>query len=161
MSHPATLCPKSFGAAMQIDERKYIYGSMEVSNKRVWITLNPLYLLPLLFPPRSSSWWLFTYNVSTLTSAMDSKHPHPAKWSRSMHVLLWLRIFPSYLTLYQTWYPKVHGQLLTLTRRKKSARYFAVQMFAHVQGRKDALRMGSPHWSSEFWWTLFNAQSSR
>ena len=81
------------------------------------------------------------YHIDISNAFQNTPAPPNAAGQR-----LWLRIFPEYLTWYHARFPTQHAQLLALMHRHKlGPRNLGVEMFAHVQGRKDASREWGQH----------------
>jgi len=59
---------------------------------------------------------------------------------------IWLKVFPEYKLWYQTRFPVQYNNIEhTFPLDKQSWKSLGVEMFAHVQGRKDASREWGEH----------------
>ncbi len=81
------------------------------------------------------------YHIDISNAFQNTPAPPDAN---GRHLSLW--VFPEYLLWYQARFPNEHKQLQALLKQtSKNSKYLGIEMFAHVQGRRDASREWGQH----------------
>ena len=81
------------------------------------------------------------YHLDISNAFQNTPAPPDAAGNR-----IWLKVFPEYMLWYQTRFPVQYKNIEhTFPLAKQSWKSLGVEMFAHVQGRKDASREWGEH----------------